>query len=246
MILIVSSAPQERSAIANLCTNRAWPCLECDSLRTLRKNLKSIRPTVVVTRHKLGDGYSDDVLFALTSSALLPTTKVVVLISAGIGATHEARQVALGADCVHRDPVRIDVLMEYLAKYRREAMDSADRPKRSVAREPSAFAGATIDWAERRLLHAGKSAVLTPREIQLVELLIESEGAILTYDTLYLEILGRRFDGDTGNIRVLLTRLAGKAASVGISLREWIEVLLKSGYRYQKIKVARRSPSRRG
>ena len=245
MILIVSSFPQERQALANLCASREWPCIECDSLRTLRKNLKSIRPTVVVTRHKLSDGYSDDVLFALTSSALLPLTKVVVLLSAGIGAAHEARQVALGADCVHRDPVRIDVLVEYLAKYRREALDSADRPKRALTREPSEFAGATIDWNERRLLHAGKSAVLTPREIQLVELLIESEGAILTYDTLYHEILGRRFDGDTGNIRVLLTRLTGKAASVGISLREWIEVLLKSGYRYRKINVAQRSPSQR-
>ncbi len=245
MIMIVSSAPQERHALANLCASRAWPCIDCDSLRTFRKNLKTIRPAVVVTRHKLGDGYSDDVLFALASSGLLPSTKVVVLLSAGTGATHEARQVTLGADSVHRDPVRVDVLVEYLAKYRRQALNPEVRPQRALAREPSEFAGATIDWNERRLVHAGKSIVLTPREIQLVELLIESQDAILTYETLYHEVLGRRFDGDTGNIRVLLTRVVGKAAAVGIRLRDWVEVILKSGYRYRKSNVPHRSPSRR-
>ena len=117
MIVIISSSAHERVAFAALCESRRWACLECDSVHAVRKALQQFRPHVVLTRHQLNDGYSDDVVAILAAAALLPAVKIIVLLGPGASPAQVARQVALGADAVLRDPVRTEVLVEYLAKY---------------------------------------------------------------------------------------------------------------------------------
>jgi DNA-binding response OmpR family regulator len=240
VIAIVSSNSRERTAFAALCESRAWPHVECDSLRALRKTLRGETPSVALVRHKLSDGYSDDVIAALNhDTSRANHTKVLVLASAGTPAAQEARQLALGADCVLRDPVRTDVLLEYLARFQRRA-----EPRRKAARSRSTsfgFAGARLHPVERRIEYAGRRANLTPREVQLAELLAESTGTVVTYTALYSEILDRRFRGETSNLRVLLGKLDASLRSIGIVLRKHVEVIPKTGYRYS---APRRAPLR--
>lgn len=247
MIAIVSSHPRERTAFAALCESRSWPHFECDSLRAWTKSLRDHAPHVVLVRHKLSDGYSDDVLAALKNGASRAPTRVLVLATAGTPPAQEARQLALGADAVFRDPVRIEVLLEYLARFQRRAETRRARPS---ARPASfRFAGARLRPVERRIEHAGRCTSLTPREVQLAELLAESAGAVVTYATLYSEILGRRFRGDTSNLRVLLGKLDASLRAIGIVLRKHVEVIPKTGYRYSPprrtaLRLARRSEPR--
>ena len=233
MIAIVSPASQERSALAALCASRGWVTTECDSLRSFKKLLFHLAPRIVLTRRRLGDGYADDVMAALAASAMSASTNVVVLIGAGTSSSIEARLVALGADCVQRDPVRSDVLAEYLAKYR-SSPPHAHHPSPPIVLKPFAFAGASVDPVERRLQRGNKVSHLTPHEVELVELLLQSEGGVLTYDTLYSDILDRRFRGDTSNMRVLLGKLMASARMVGLPLRDWVQVVPKLGYRYRQ------------
>ena len=230
MIAIVSPSQPERTAFSALGESQGWITAECDSLRAFRRLLHHVRPRVVLTRRRLGDGYSDDVITAL-ADAEITTAKVLVLMGAGTPSSVEARQVALGADCVQRDPVRTDVLVEYLAKYYKAPRARREAP--SVVRKAIAFAGASVDPIDRKITLGRKVHHLTPHEVDLVELLVQSGGGILTYDTLYHEILGRRFRGETSNMRVLLGKLAGSAAGVGVKLRRWVEVIPKLGYRYR-------------
>ncbi|MEO6876762.1 MAG: winged helix-turn-helix domain-containing protein [Opitutaceae bacterium] len=190
-----------------------------------------LRPKIVLVRHRLSDGYSDDVLAALGGAGLL-SAKVVVLIAAGTSAGVEARQIVLGADCVQRDPVRPDVLVEYLAKYH-QAPNREPSASPKIVRKPFAFAGATADPVGRILQRGKKTCHLTPHEVDLAELLVQSEGGVLTYETLYHDLLGRRFRGDTSNMRVLLGKLGASALSVGVKIRSWVEVIPKMGYRYR-------------
>ncbi len=144
----------------------------------------------------------------------------------------ESRQVALGADCVLRDPVRGDVLIAYLAKF----SAAADRVSDVGRRRPTStlpFAGAIVLPVERQIRHGHQVAVVTPREIQLIEVLAHAKDTVVSYDTLYSEVLQRRFGGDTSNMRVLLGKLAASAGHIGIPLRRWIEVIPKTGYRYR-------------
>lgn len=232
MITIISSSPAERSAFVSLCASRGWPHLACDTVRAFRAFLGHTEPSVVLMRNRLDDGYSDDVLAALKTAGLLPGTRTIVLIAAGTPAVQEARQVALGADCVHRDPARIDVLMEYLARYRVTGTSARSDASRRTASATFTFAGAVIDRSDRKAEYNGKSIRLTPRELSLAELLSERHDEVVSYHAIYAELLGRQFAGDTSNMRVLLRKLDHSLRTIGIEVRDWVEVIPKSGYRY--------------
>ncbi|MEO5958808.1 MAG: hypothetical protein ABIR80_06805 [Opitutaceae bacterium] len=244
MIAIVSSNTRERAAFAALCASRAWICGECESLRALKRLVKCNPPKVVLTRHRLDDGYSDDVIALLRATGALAGVKVIVLFGAGAPASLEARQIALGADCVQRDPVRADLVVEYVGKFLAQTKRSRSKNARE-GRNSFRFAGAIVDPIERSLRHGVDDIHLTPREVELIELLREFQGLFVTYEVLYGEILGRRFRGETGNMRVLLGKLAASFRAVGLPLRQHIDVMPKTGYRYRERRTAARAQKAR-
>ena len=153
----------------------------------------------------------------------------MVLLAAGTPPADEARIVLLGADCVLRDPVRINVLCEYLAKYMTAV---AHQPSRFTAQKTFCLAGMNVDVMKRQIHGSDGLVLLTPREIALAQLLVEADGNLVPYELLYKEVLGRKFDGDTSNMRVLLGRLNTAGENAGADMRRWIHVIPKTGYRY--------------
>jgi DNA-binding response OmpR family regulator len=232
VIAIVSTNPRERVAFAALCGSQGWPTGEFDSVRGLELFLRQIAPKVVITRRRLSDGFSDDVIAALAAKPALAGCKVIALLERGASATEEARQISIGVDSIHRDPVRSDVLIAYLAKYHNAPAAPVRDGLTGIASHNFSFAGASVDTIKRRLTYRGKNRRVSPRQIQLMELLVEFEGEVVTYTTLYSEILSRRFSGETSNFRVLLQQLAITFQLLGISLRRFVEVIPKAGYRY--------------
>ncbi len=233
MIAIASSSVHERTAFAGLCDSHGWSSVEWDTVRTAVRLLQRTSPRVLLLRHKLNDGYSDDVIAALKAAPRGSATKVIVLIGAGTSSAAEARQLALGADCIQRDPIHTDVLLAYVSKYF-EAPRHARilRSQRDSSTIP--FAGATLHVADRTLKHLGKIIPLTPREVGLAEQLFHSRGEVIGYETLFVDVLGRRYRGDTSNMRVLLGKLAASTSRLEIELRRWVEVIPKTGYRYNR------------
>lgn len=235
MIFLVSQVDRERAALAMLCAPLQRPIVECDSVRKTARSLRRCRPHVVIARHKLGDGFSDDVIALLDELRLAPSPKIIVLVTAGTNSNADARQLELGADCVLRDPVRSDVLLAYISKYCRSPRQVAQ--KKEAAESIIRFAGGVFRPSDR-LLHNREHVVsLTSREAELLELLTRSRGEIVTYESLYSEILGRSFRGETSNMRVLLGKLGGSTSRVGIALRQWVEVIPKMGYRYRGVRL---------
>lgn len=227
MIAIVSSSIRERALLTALCDQYDWPAHPCASFLEFSALTERTRPHTVLTRHRLSDGYSDDILALQRRGA--GNARIIVLAPADYSASDEARQVELGADCILRDPVRTEVLMAFLKRF--HEADSA-----SPASSPSAryeFAGAEIYPNERRLTRGVRSIQVTPQEIALIRLLRHSEKKVLTYTVIYDELFSRRFEGDTANARVLFGRTARSFAEVGIILREHVEVIAKSGYLYR-------------
>jgi DNA-binding response OmpR family regulator len=243
VILVVSPNTRERIALVAVCESRGWVANECDSIGALTRRLRRSEPKVILCRQRLLDGFSDDVIAAVRQARFRHAPKIVVLASATLSSAMEARQISLGADLVQRDPVRIEVLAEYLAKFQSSATPaqaSADsRPAPAVE-----FAGALVQPLERTARRGGDVIALSPREVQLVELLAQSPNSVVTYEVLYSEILGRKFRGETSNMRVLLGMLDGSYRSLGLALRKWVEVIPKSGYRYWTAGVPASLPQR--
>ena len=225
MILLVDSAEREGSVLAELCAGRGWVTEACATVAAARRRIPRLRPRVAVVRRTLRDGLAEEVLAALSEARC----RRLVLVPAGTSGAVEARLVALGADCVLREPVRIEVLLAYLERFRGEP---------SLAARPGptrlAFAGGRLDPADRTLRRGARRTTLAPREAQLAELLARSPAEVVAYEVLYAEILGRPFRGDTGNLRVLLGKLCAAAARAGVDARAWIEVIPKSGYRLRR------------
>ena len=181
-------------------------------------------------RHRLCDGYSDDAIALVTAGGQSFATKILILLAANSPIWVEVRQIELGADCVQRDPVRTDIVTAYLARYR----ESTNRKNgKSTFPRPVTFrfAAGLVDPVNRTLEYSGRVVHLTPREIELSQLLAQSDG-IITYETLFAEIIGRKFQGDTSNLRVLLGKLESSARRTGLELRRSIKVIPKLGYRY--------------
>lgn len=229
MILIVVPQASERAALVALCETRAWQAIPCATLREVRRAIGAAQPRVVVVRQRLPDGTAEDVLGLLRlREGIAP--RVLVLLSATASTETEARQVVLGSDQVLRDPVRAEVLLAYIERYKKEHLSRAQPRPAGAFSFP--FAGATIDPRDRTIRHGRRATRLTPREVQLAQQLALSAGQVVDYPALYQDILDRPYRGDTSNMRVLLGKLAGSMAAIGIALRDCVEVIPKAGYRY--------------
>lgn len=235
MLVIVSSSPREASALAQLTGNRVRPICTCSSVRQFTADLRKAPPRVVITRTCLVDGYSDDVLAALSRSGCLPDTRVIVLAGADCTPRQEARQLNLGADCVIKDPLRPHVLLEYAAKFLRT---SHRPPARPLSSEHFALAGADVLPNRLQLRRGRRSVHVTPKEVELARLLAESAGRIVTYHLLYGELFNRAFAGESANVRVLFGKLTGSYRKLGIELRAMVRVTPKSGYCYSPPPIA--------
>lgn len=233
MIAIVSSAAAESAAFGSLFVQRGWNYVECRSVRAFKRIVRRVPLRVVVVRYQLHDGFSHDVVAELTEPGLSFSAKIIVLLGAGIPSSIEARQLEIGADCVQRDPVRSDVLLAYVEKYIR----SAPRNPAFASVKQVDFSGAVLNPLDRSLRLGDKSVLLTPREAMLIELLSGSAGQVVTYELLYNEILGRKFQGDTSNMRVLLGKLGVSARRIGICIRRTVDVIPKTGYRYSPLSL---------
>jgi DNA-binding response OmpR family regulator len=229
VIAVISSSSREAAALTGLTSSICTPVCPCTNVRQFETLLRKAPPALVLTRLNMTDGYSDDIFSLLTKSRLLPGTAVIVLAGADCTPRQEARQLDLGADCVLRDPLRPEVLIQYVAKLLR----SARRPAASTPFERRfTFADATVSPDEHNARLRNKSVHLSPKEIELARLLTESAGQMITYEVLYSELFGRAFSGDTANLRVLLGKLVASFQQLRINLRASIEVIPKSGCRY--------------
>lgn len=231
MIYIVSSVAREADVLAALCEQRAWPAQACRSIADFVAAADKASPHAVIVRHRLEDGYSDDVLAYFGIREIPRSTPVIVLASADWPAKLESRQVALGADHVFRDPVRIDVLLEVLNRCL--SRPPAAAPALPAAARSYEFAGVKVFPREHRLARHHLTVRTTPKVIELVQLLHRHPDRVVPYATLYHELFARRFAGDTSNCRVLLAKADGAFKQLGVQLRRHIEVIPKSGYLYR-------------
>jgi two-component system KDP operon response regulator KdpE len=234
MILIVSHSPKEAELLAALCNHRTWPCYHTTTVRRSIPLIEKIRPRAIVVRHRLVDGYSDD-LVAHLGSALSPARpRIIVLMAADRTIQAEARQIGLGADCVLHDPVNLPLLMEYLGRFR----GSSTAPRPPTSHSSFNCAGVEVHPVERRISLQARSIRVAPKEIEFLQILTRTPGVVVPYPVLYADLFGRQFSGESANCRVLLGKTAASFRRLGVDLRKSIQVIPKFGYLYKPVGAA--------
>lgn len=238
MIVLVSSSAPERAALAALCHARRRLSFPCASVQDLTRFLRRNAPRVALVRQRLADGSAADAMAALRATPHGHETRCIVLLSADTSSANEARLIELGADCTFRDPIRPEVLLAFLDRW---ATRAPARSGGAAAPAPGKLmlAGAALDPLRRTLKRGTSVVTITPRETELAEMLARSAGEVVTYEMLYADILGRPFDGNTTNLRVLLGKLTASLRRLDLDLTASVEVIAKVGYRVQRRQPAR-------
>ncbi len=88
----------------------------------------------------------------------------------------------------------------------------------------------TVDRRARRVLVAGSEVVLSPKEFELLALLAEDPGAVVTRQTILEEVWDPHWYGPTKTVDVHVASLRRK-----LGHPEWIETVRRVGLRLGSI-----------
>ena len=197
-ILVVDDEPQILRALE---TNLRGAGYDVDTAATVEGALSataSRRPEAIILDLLLPDGRGTDVLRELRTWSSVP---VIVLSAVG----EEAEKVAAldaGADDYVTKPFGMD---EVLARLR------AAMRRVSPSGEPVLDVGEIrVDVEKRAVTVAGRPVQLTPHEFDLLRLLAQNEGKLLTHRTILREIWGPAYQVESHYLHVYVSQLRRK------------------------------------
>ncbi|MDY5496426.1 MAG: response regulator transcription factor [Anaerobutyricum sp.] len=123
--------------------------------------------------------------------------------------------------------VRIRVALRHY--YRMNPVKTVDKPDETVYKN----GGITVDNGAHIAYKDGKEIHLTPLEYQLVLLLMQNTGKVLTYHTLLRKIWGEGYGEDTQVLRSLMASTRRKIEN-NPAKPEYIETEIGVGYRMRE------------
>jgi two-component system, OmpR family, KDP operon response regulator KdpE len=197
-ILVVDDEPQILRALT---TNLRGAGYAVETAATVEEALSataSFRPDAIILDLLLPDGSGTDVLRELRTWSPVP---VIVLSAVG----EEAEKVAAldaGADDYVTKPFGLDELLARLRAAMRRGSPSG---------EPVLEVGEIrVDLEKRAVTVAGKPVQLTPHEFDLLRLLAQNEGKLLTHRTILREVWGPAYQVESHYLHVYVSQLRRK------------------------------------
>ena len=197
-ILVVDDEPQILRALE---TNLRGAGYEVDTAATAEDALSTVasrRPEAVILDLLLPDGRGTDVCRELRTWSSVP----VILLSA-VG--EEAEKVAAldaGADDYVTKPFGMDELLARLRAAMRRVTPSG---------EPVLDVGEIrVDLEKRAVTVAGRPVQLTPHEFDMLRLLAQNEGKLLTHRTILREVWGPAYQVESHYLHVYVSQLRRK------------------------------------
>ena len=127
----------------------------------------------------------------------------IIVLSARHQSTGKVEALDLGADDYVTKPFGMDELLARLRAALRRAPGADQEPV--VEAE-----GFTVDLAARRVLRDGSEVHLTPKEWEIVEVLVRNPGRLVSQRQLLHDVWGPEYDTETEYLRVLMARVRRK------------------------------------
>ena len=223
-VLVVEDDHETRAALVRELTARGYRIAEAEDGRTALARWEARRPDVVLLDLGLPDLDGLDVVRRIRREA---TTPIVIL----SGRYEEAEKVAAlerGADDYVTKPFGVDELNARLrAAVRRSAGGAADQDGRLVV-GPLEF-----DAARHEARVDGIKVELTPREFEILRVLLANAGRLVTKGRLLRAVWGEAYQGEDSYLYVHVSQLRRKLASAdpGGALRDLVVTEPGVGYR---------------
>ena len=199
-ILVVDDEPQLLRALA---TNLKAHCYEVDQAATGEAALMlaaSHHPDLVVLDLGLPGIDGLEVINGLRGWTTVP----IVVLSVREREADKVAALDAGADDYVTKPFGMD---ELLARLRAALRRAAPAGKEDAVVATPDF---TVDLAAKRVSRDSKEVKLTPTEWEIVEILVRSEGRLVTQRQLLKAVWGPQYEKETNYLRVYLAQIRRK------------------------------------
>ncbi|MGD0313381.1 MAG: response regulator [Acidimicrobiales bacterium] len=127
----------------------------------------------------------------------------IVVLSARHQGVSKVEALDAGADDYVTKPFGMDELLARLRAVLRRTAPGPEDPRVAIE-------GCTIDLAEKRVTRNGEDVHLTPKEWDLVEVLVRNPGRLVSQSQLLHDVWGPEYETETEYLRVLMGRVRRK------------------------------------
>ena len=203
-LLVVEDDEPTRSLISSNLEAHGYQVREAGTAADALRALDSQRPDLVVLDLGLPDADGASVIRRLRRDATTP----ILILSARGEERDKVAALELGADDYVTKPFGLDELRARVAALLRRAAGPAADPMGMLRLGPL-----TLD-ATRRQVRIGEGPLeLTPREYELLKVLMSQPGRLVTHGRLLRAVWGQQFAGEDHYLHVDVSRLRRKIAA---------------------------------
>jgi two-component system KDP operon response regulator KdpE len=227
LVLLVEDDEPTRTAIHGHLTARGYRVDDAPDARTAMARWEARRPDAVLLDLGLPDLDGTAVIRRIRREAHTP----ILVLSARDSEPTKVEALELGADDYVTKPFGTAELLARLhALLRRAAGPAADTGGRITA------GPVVLDATRHRVTVDGRPVELTPREFEVLRVLLGQQGRLVTRGRLLRAVWGEAYQGEDHYVHVYVSQVRRKlaAASADESLRDLIVTEPGVGYRVKE------------
>jgi len=198
-VLVVDDEPQIVRGLKIILRNAGYAVEAAETKEQALAALAARPPDALVLDLVLPDGQGVEVCEEVRRWSRLP----IVVLSAVGDEREKVRALDAGADDYVMKPFGTDELLARLRAVLRRSLEAGGGPEISVGE-------LMIDVAGRRVLRAGEEVHLTPIEFDLVRVLAQHRGRLVTHRQLLREVWGPQYTNETQYLRVHVAHIRSK------------------------------------
>jgi two-component system KDP operon response regulator KdpE len=198
-VLVVDDEPQIVRALKVILRNAGYATEQAES-KEEALNAVSVRPPdAMVLDLVLPDGSGVDVCADVRRWSSLP-----IIVLSAVGDEHEkVRALDAGADDYITKPFGVDELLARLRAVLRRTSEDGGDPVVTIGE-------LTVDLASRAVSVGGEAVHLTPIEFDLLRVLTEHRGKLVTHRQLLKQVWGAAYQTETHYLRVHVAHIRSK------------------------------------
>jgi len=198
-VLVVDDEPQIVRGLKVVLRNAGFDVAGAGTVREALDAVAAHPPQAIVLDLMLPDGSGVEVVSEVRRWSSLP----IVVLSAIGDEREKVRALDAGADDYVTKPFGTAELTARLRAVLRRTVDGADAPVVHLG-------DLEVDLADRRVRRGGEEVHLTPREFDLLAVLAQHAGKLVTHRQLLQEVWGPAYGEETHYLRVHVAHIRRK------------------------------------
>jgi two-component system KDP operon response regulator KdpE len=199
-VLVVDDEPQIQRFLKPALTASGYEVIAAETGAEALKLIATAAPDVVILDLGLPDMDGKDVLREMRGFSQIP----VLILSARDREAEKIEALDLGADDYVEKPFAIGEMMARLRAALRHVATAADEETRIE------IGGLTVDTLKRLVTRDGAQVKLTPKEYDLLTVLVRHSGRVMTHRQILAAVWGPAHVDDTQYLRVFVGQLRAK------------------------------------